>query len=64
MTEERLMDTEEVATYLGIHARTVMKLVHNKQIKASRVGRIWKFRKSDVDEYLERTSNLANDSQD
>jgi len=64
MSEERLMDTEEVAQYLGVHTKTVMNLVHNKRLKASKVGRIWKFRKRDIDDYLERTSNLADSPRD
>ena len=63
MADDRLMDTEEVANYLGIHQKTVMNLVESKQLKASKVGRVWRFRKSDVDKYLERRSNLADDSQ-
>jgi nitrogen PTS system EIIA component len=63
MTDDRLMDTEEVANYLGVHQKTVMNLVESKQLKASKVGRVWRFRKSDVDKYLERRSNLPDDSQ-
>ena len=59
MHEERLLDTEEVARYLGVHLKTVMKLIESKQVKASKVGRVWRLRKRDVDEYLERRSNVA-----
>jgi excisionase family DNA binding protein len=59
MNEERLMDTEEVARYLGVHLKTVMNLIESKQLKASKVGRVWRLRKRDVDEYLERRSNVA-----
>ena len=59
MNEERLMDTEEVARYLSVHLKTVMNLIESKQVKASKVGRVWRLRKRDVDEYLERRSNVA-----
>ena len=62
MADDKLMDTEEVANYLGVHQKTVMSLVESKQLKASKVGRVWRFRKSDVDKYLERRSTLADDS--
>ena len=62
MADDKLMDTEEVANYPGVHQKTVMSLVESKQLKASKVGRVWRFRKSDVDKYLERRSNLADDS--
>ena len=48
MHEERLLDTEEVARYLGVHLKTVMKLIESKQVKASKVGRVWRLRKRDV----------------
>ncbi len=64
MNTEKLMDTEEVAEYLGIHPKTVMNLVERKQLKASKVGRVWRFRKSDVDAYLERRSNFPGDTQE
>jgi len=51
------MDTEEVAKYLKSNRKPVTSLVRRKPTEASKVGRDWRFRKSDVDEYLERKSN-------
>lgn len=64
MQDDTLMDTEEVAKYLKVHPKTVTSLVARKLIKASKVGRDWRFRKKDVDEYLERKSNFPSDSQE
>lgn len=52
---ERLMDTAEVARYLKVNPRTVTNMAERGELPASKVGRHWRFRKSDVDAYLERT---------
>ncbi len=57
MAEESLMDTEEVARFLKVHVKTVMNLVERGDLRASKVGRHWRFRKSDVDEYFESRLN-------
>ncbi len=57
MAEEALMDTEEVARYLKVHVKTVMNLVERGDLRASKIGRHWRFRKSDVDEYFESRLN-------
>ena len=48
------MITEDVAHYLNVHRKTVINLVERGELRGCRVGRNWRFRKSDVDEYLER----------
>jgi len=48
------MTTDDVAHYLNVHRKTVINLVERGELRGYRVGRNWRFRKSDVDEYLER----------
>ncbi len=57
MTEDVLMDTEEVARYLKVHAKTVINLVERGELRASKIGRHWRYRKSDVDAYFESRLN-------
>jgi excisionase family DNA binding protein len=52
--DEKLMETDDVARYLNVHRKTVINLVERGELRGYRVGRNWRFRKSDVDEYLER----------
>jgi excisionase family DNA binding protein len=54
MSDEKLMETDDVARYLSVHRKTVINLVERGELKGYRVGRNWRFRKSDVDAYLER----------
>ncbi len=57
MPEEQLMDTEQVAAYLKVHVKTVTNMVDRGELKAYKVGRHWRYRKSDVDAYLEARQN-------
>ncbi len=52
--DETLLETDDVARYLNVHRKTVINLVVRGELKGYRVGRNWRFRKSDVEEYLER----------
>ncbi len=48
------MITDDVAHYLNVHRKTVINLVERGELRGYRVGRNWRFRKSDVEAYLER----------
>ncbi|MEN3339349.1 MAG: hypothetical protein V7647_3025 [Acidobacteriota bacterium] len=53
MTDESFLTTEEVLDYLQVNLRTVYRLIKAGKIPAVRVGRQWRFRKRDVDSWLE-----------
>jgi len=42
----------EIAAYLGIKRDTVYKWIADKRMPAHKVGRLWKFRKEDVDDWV------------
>ena len=50
---EAFLTTEEVLDYLHVNLRTVYRLIKAGKIPAVRVGRQWRFRKSDIDAWLE-----------
>jgi excisionase family DNA binding protein len=50
----RLMTTEEVIAYLRVNARTVYRLIQAGDLPAVRVGRQWRVRRADLDDWLER----------
>jgi len=50
--EDRWLSVDEIAAYLGIKRDTVYKWISEKQMPAHRMGRLWKFRKEDVDEWV------------
>jgi excisionase family DNA binding protein len=53
MEEEGFLTTEEVLEYLQVNLRTVYRLIKAGKIPAVRVGRQWRFRKRDIDAWLE-----------
>ena len=52
MLEDRWLSVEEIAEYLGIKRDTVYKWINRKSMPAHKVGRLWKFRKDEVDEWI------------
>jgi excisionase family DNA binding protein len=53
MVDEGFLTTEEVLEYLQVNLRTVYRLIKAGKIPAVRVGRQWRFRKRDIDAWLE-----------
>ncbi len=53
MIDEAFLTTEEVLEYLQVNLRTVYRLIKAGKIPAVRVGRQWRFRKRDIDAWLE-----------
>jgi excisionase family DNA binding protein len=53
MKDDVFLTTEEVLEYLQVNLRTVYRLIKAGKIPAVRVGRQWRFRKTDIDAWLE-----------
>jgi excisionase family DNA binding protein len=51
--DETFLTTEEVLAYLQVNLRTVYRLIKAGKIPAVRVGRQWRFRKRDIDAWLD-----------
>ncbi len=52
--EDRWLSVDEIAVYLGIKRETVYKWISEKKMPAHRVGRLWKFRKDEVDDWVRK----------
>ena len=52
-TDEVFLTTKEVLAYLQVNLRTVYRLIKAGKIPAVRVGRQWRFRKRDIDTWLD-----------
>jgi excisionase family DNA binding protein len=50
--DDVFLTTEEVLEYLQVNLRTVYRLIKAGKIPAVRVGRQWRFRKGDIDQWL------------
>ena len=53
--EDRWLSVDEIGAYLGIKRDTVYKWIAEKQMPAHRMGRLWKFRKEEVDKIAGRS---------
>ena len=54
---ERWLSVEEIAAHLGVSKETVYRWVEKKDTKKKhipchRIGRLWKFKASEVDEWV------------
>ena len=50
--EDRWLSVDEIGKYLGASSDTVYRWIGEKQMPAHRMGRLWKFRKDEVDEWV------------
>ena len=53
MSQEHLMDIREVAVYLRLKESTVYTWAQEGILPAFRLGRLWRFRRTDLDAWLE-----------
>ena len=51
---ERLMTLEEISDYLQISIHTLYKMAQQDRIPAFKVTNKWRFRKSEIDSWIER----------
>ena len=51
--DDTFLTTEEVLDYLQVNLRTVYRLIKAGKIPAVRVGRQWRFKRSDLDAWLD-----------
>ena len=61
MIDDRWISVEEVAAYLGVKRDTIYKWINRRNMPAHKAGRLWKFRKEEVDEWV-RSGEAADNS--
>jgi excisionase family DNA binding protein len=50
--QDRWLSVDELAGYLGIKRDTVYKWINRRSMPAHKVGRLWKFRKEEIDAWV------------
>ena len=50
--DDRWLSVDEIAVYLGISKDTVYAWISNRNMPGHRVGRLWKFKKPEVDDWV------------
>jgi excisionase family DNA binding protein len=51
---EPLLDSHAAAALLGVHPRTLQRMVIRGQIAGVQVGKLWRFRASAIDQWIDR----------
>ncbi len=59
MSESRFLTVQEVADLMRVSSMTVYRLIKSGELRAARVGRSFRVRQEDIDEYLESSYTQA-----
>jgi excisionase family DNA binding protein len=59
-SNDRWVSSKDIALYLDITKDTLHKWIKNKSIPCHRVGRLWKFKISEVDNWVKSGSAANN----
>lgn len=58
---DRWLSVDEIGEYLGVKRDTVYKWINDKGMPAHKIGRLWKFKKEDVDSWVKQgEANTSN----
>ncbi|EIJ82110.1 DNA binding domain-containing protein [Bacillus methanolicus PB1] len=49
---EKWSSMDTITDYLGVSRETVLQWINNRNMPAHKVGRLWKFKISEVDEWI------------
>lgn len=52
--EDRWHSVDEIGEYLGVKRDTIYKWISEKSMPAHKVGRLWKFKLNEVDEWVRK----------
>ena len=52
ITTEKWSSLEEIAEHLGVSKDTIYRWIASKKMPAHKVGKLWKFKISEVDEWV------------
>ena len=52
-----ILTIQQAAEYLQVCDKTVRRLISRKELPASKIGKSWRVKKIDIDDYLLQTRN-------
>ena len=58
---DRWLSVDEISAYLGIKRDTVYKWISERQMPGHKIGRLWKFDKREVDEWVKAGGASSHD---
>lgn len=54
-----LLTPEEVAEILRLHHLTILKFIKNQKLKAIKLGRVYRIREEDLEQFLNQQATTA-----
>lgn len=57
---ERWLSVDEIADYLGVKRDTLYKWINRHAMPAHKVGRLWKFQRNEIDQWV-RSGSATSD---
>ncbi|MBI2464200.1 helix-turn-helix domain-containing protein [Candidatus Peregrinibacteria bacterium] len=54
----KILTSQDVASLLQIHQFTVLKYIREGKLKAIKIGRVYRVREIDIDDFLESQSTI------
>ncbi len=61
MKDDRWLSVDDISAYLGIKRDTVYKWIRRRNLPAHKAGRLWKFRKDEIDSWVRNGEVLKQD---
>ena len=52
--QDRWISLQEVCDYLGVKRHTIMRWIEQRGMPASKVGKLWRFKTADIDEWVKK----------
>ena len=51
---EPLLDSDEAASIMNIHPKTLQKLARKGIVRGVHIGKLWRFRASEIEQWIDR----------
>ena len=59
--EDRWLSVEEISKYIGVSNDTVYRWIDKHRMPAQRMGRLWKFKKNEIDQWVKAGGASSHD---
>ena len=63
INQGRWISLQEVCDYIGVKRHTVMRWIEQRGMPASKVGKLWRFKTADIDEWIKK-GGASNEPED
>lgn len=60
--DDRWMSVDEIGEYLGVKRDTIYNWISDRKMPAIKMGRLWKFKKDEVDEWVRNGGAVEHES--